>query len=363
MWMPEFPFQKENTGHMTRDEVMACAYKPAPAAHTVDSEEDFHKNVLIQREYYSPQAKANLSADFVPLAGSESEKRALMHRFAEEKLAEEKSAARSHDANAKVEKDISFSPSDVEEQLGAVSGVAYQMDGHRREIIEKLSREIPTLDALVEAVALAEGCETYDGKQGWLATFFGLHDKGLEQLGERVSNLQGDAEALRDDEAMTMSEAEAREGPLPNEYVEYAPVYKAYLKYCRGESKTPYCTIGDLGETGLLAAYAERVRWRKLFDKIGEAVLAARLKVPERRDGVYLDHLKPKIQIGLSEREREDAFKLNHQLQTLRLFDAKKVEIQRELVTRVNLGAGGSPQHEAFGVKHRNMPEDLRQHT
>ena len=336
---------------------MACIYKPYPAAHTVDTEEDFHANVIFQREYYAPQAKENHTSDMVPLASSESEKQSLMNRLAEQKLSEEKSAERNTDQTAKVDKDISFSPSDVEEQLGPVSGVQYHMDEYRREIIEKLSPVLPNLDALVEAASLIEGCDTFEGKQGWLASLFGLHDKGLETLQERISNLQNDAKELESDPAMKMSEEETGEGPLPGEYIEYAPVYKAYLKYCRGESRTPYCAIGDLGETGLLALYRERVRWRKLFDKIGEGVTAAKKKTPEKRDGNYVDYLGP-VEIEFSTTELENAYRLDHQLKTLRLFDAKKVEIQRELVTRVNLGAGGSAQHEHFGnIRGKTPPQ------
>ena len=358
VWMPEFLFNR-NGGHITRDEVKGIITKPLPAAHTVDSEEDYYDNCMLMREYYGPQAKTSPNPDYAPLAHSSSEMRSMMDRLAEQKQQDAKSAERGQDPSAKVEKDIAFSPSDIEEQLGPVSGVQYEMDDYRREIIEKLNAVIAQYDALVESAALAEGCQTEEGRQGWLATFFGVHDEGLEKLGERVTNLQSDAQELSDDAAMTMSEEEAKEGPLPAEYVEYAPVYKAYLQYCRGESKTPYCTMGDLGETGLLAAYHERVRWRKIFDKISEALKAAKRKIPLKRDGNFYDYLDT-VELSFTEAEKPDVHRLNHQLKTLRLFDAKKVEIQRELVTRVNLGAGGSAQHEHFGAKRSNMPESLK---
>ena len=227
------------------------------------------------------------------------------------------------------------------------------MDDRRRGFLEALAGVLPGREALQEACGLIYGCDSYEGKQGWLAMFFGTHDDGLEQLSEKIANLQEDARDLAKDEAMQMNEAEAREGPIPNEYVEYTPVYKSYLQYCRGETRTPYCE-SDLGDTGLLSLYQERLRWRKIFDKLtGNLHMESSTAFDEIQGGCKYSskstakkvavhscaHLK---NLNLTEQEKIDVERLDHQLRTLRLFDAKKVEIQRELVTRVNLGVGGS---------------------
>ncbi|KAH9586446.1 hypothetical protein LSM04_002699 [Trypanosoma melophagium] len=120
---------------------------------------------------------------------------------------------------------------------------------------------------------------------------------------------------------------------LPEEFEEYAPLYKAYLSYAKGESPIASYDISALGSTGLIA---ERRRWRSLMEKI-----------------VREDYHK------MTEIEQMDAIVLNEQLHTVKFFDLKVGDTVREILQLLQreTGEGSSLHRDAPIDVSPNHPE------
>ncbi|EAN92192.1 hypothetical protein TcYC6_0073120 [Trypanosoma cruzi] len=114
---------------------------------------------------------------------------------------------------------------------------------------------------------------------------------------------------------------------LPEEFEEYAPLYKAYLAHAKGESGIASYDVSTLGSTGITA---ERRRWRNLMDKIV-------------REEYHT----------MTETEQMDALILNEQLHTVKFFDLKVGDTVREILQLLQRETGcGSSAHrdEPLGI-------------
>ncbi|RNF25885.1 uncharacterized protein Tco025E_01851 [Trypanosoma conorhini] len=133
----------------------------------------------------------------------------------------------------------------------------------------------------------------------------------------------GDEEAfadLRVDEAGGREPATPSAVELPEEFEEYAPLYKAYLAHARGESGVASYDVSSLGSTGITA---ERRRWRALMDKIVREEYHA-----------------------MTDTEQMDALVLNEQLHTVKFFDLKVGDTVREILQLLQRETGhGSSAH------------------
>ncbi|ORC91752.1 uncharacterized protein TM35_000053480 [Trypanosoma theileri] len=127
----------------------------------------------------------------------------------------------------------------------------------------------------------------------------------------------------KDDETQFLSSSSLEEGTvvkLPEEFEEYAPLYRAYLSYAKGESPIASYDVSTLGSTGVIA---ERRRWRSLMEKI-----------------VREDYHK------MTEMEQMDAIVLNEQLHTVKFFDLKVGDTVREVLQLLQRETGeGSSLH------------------
>ncbi|KAG8346267.1 hypothetical protein ERJ75_000321900 [Trypanosoma vivax] len=101
---------------------------------------------------------------------------------------------------------------------------------------------------------------------------------------------------------------------LPDEFEEYAPLYKAYIAHAMGESRAASYDVSTLGSSGVIA---ERRRWRALMDKI-----------------VREDYHT------MTELEQMDALVLNEQLHTIKFFDLKVGDAIRDILQLLQRESG-----------------------
>ncbi|ESL10773.1 hypothetical protein TRSC58_01488 [Trypanosoma rangeli SC58] len=107
---------------------------------------------------------------------------------------------------------------------------------------------------------------------------------------------------------------------LPDEFEEYAPLYRAYLAHAKGESGVASYDVSSLGSTGITA---ERRRWRALMEKIV-------------REEYHT----------MTGTEQMDALVLNEQLHTVKFFDLKVGDTVREILHLLQRETGhGSSAH------------------
>ncbi|EAN79194.1 hypothetical protein, conserved [Trypanosoma brucei brucei TREU927] len=120
---------------------------------------------------------------------------------------------------------------------------------------------------------------------------------------------------------------------LPEEFEEYAPLYKAYITHAVGKGPVASYDISTLGSTGLTA---ERRRWRTLMEKI-----------------VREDYHT------MTEVEQMDAIVLNEQLHTVKFFDLKIGDAIRDILQLLQreTGVGSSVNRDTPVGISPNNPE------
>jgi hypothetical protein len=329
--------------NMTGAEVAQMVYRPLPLQHTVDYEEDFYDNIMVQREYVPPTDQKNLSFDMAPLAHSKTEMVAARRRLAGIMNTERNGSTVSGDER---NSPIFQTSSDDEAKVGDIAAARYVFDEPRIKYCERFARCIDeqrarrgiaqggaskSFTSIMEACAVVYGCTDDAAKESWFRRFMSLDTNSLEADAEEQLGLEADlrdtadvarwAEGDVDDEGELNSEHHAA---LPSEFTEFAPLYNSYGRYCSGQAPV---YSGDYTAVESKNTSAERLRWRQLLDRLV-------------REDYHL----------LTPRDHGDIAVLNDQLHTVKLFDMRVGESVKEALQLHQRLAGGGVSHQVDGT-------------
>lgn len=342
-WTPNAggPSSSSVPNYLSGNETRQLVYRTLPPKDTVEYEEDFGNNLMIQREYFNPKFRERSTFDEMPLAHSQVELQSGKQRLARMLNSERRGESiASHDTN-RVHLETSV---DANAPLGEIDSHRYLFDTNRMAYCNRFRGHFPELFSLMEACAILHGCVTHDARETYFKSFLGIDNESLEQLAEEQRNLgktiqprsNNEAENSQRSETVSRSSnanseidgafdvvlaslglAKAKAKPsLPQpsppevaidaQFAEFAPLLRSYEAFCRGEVPTPSQDLRFVGSAG---AAAERFRWRRLVDRL----------VAEEYDTI-------------SDLDMMDAAKLNEQLRTIKFVNVRLGETVREVL-------------------------------
>ena len=340
---------------MNRRELDRLFWSPLPLEHTVDAEIDIGHNQLLMRHYVAPEKRKGASFDDTLLAYSHTELSKAQQKIATDVNRALKSQKAAKGSNNVDLEDIP--PGQTTGTGGApATSVRYLFDDNRLQYVNRFTRNVVSkfgleneLHALMEVCAIVYGCDDDDAREAWLSVFRKLDRGSLAETAEKLRGLLADAKEVAaddmlfskkhlvptkrlfplgggrslgpssvdpDDDLLGEQEEEdegtlaiEEDRPVPNEeFAEYAPLYKSYAAYCRGQSPVVDLSLAK-DNVGAFAIAAERNRWRRVIDTL----------VAEEYD-------------KLDEVDIADAINLSNELQTLKLLDLKVGDIVAQTV-------------------------------
>ncbi|KEG10816.1 hypothetical protein DQ04_03261020 [Trypanosoma grayi] len=365
------------TNGVSAQEALQIAYRPMPPSQTVEYEEDFGHNLMIHREFISKRHRDRMSFDMSALAYSEVELRRGRQHLAgvmnRERRGVSVGASAAPADLVQMQTDVDPNTREVVSARYLFNERRMQFcdrfQNFFRERLEREATDAQHLFSLMEACAVIYGCETDAAREAYFHMFLGLDLDTLEAEEEALRSRIAEAKLVQQTLTMESEEPgsdttllqhtntasnkgsdggssnedaiiasvpelslfddpdEAPQGAagssaaprsaiqLPEEFEEYAPLYKAYLAHARGESRIASYDVSTLGSTGVTL---ERRRWRALMEKI-----------------VKEDYHT------MTETEQMDALVLNEQLHTVKFFDLKVGDTVREILQLLQRETGG----------------------
>lgn len=290
-------------------------FRPLPREHTVEYEEDRGSGLVHYRESSPPTAERDLPVKIHGIGRSRSELQDLRKQFAKTR---QRGLSALHGA-----RDSGTAPpfrvsTDDNDPVGATRSARYAFDENRLAFLARFERHFPDpeLRPLGEACAILAGLHSAsDGggaaKQAWLKKFCGLDDRSLAEAQADAATERNATREISD--PVGENESSEHNVTIPNELIDFAPIYASYAAYCRRATAAPSTALSS----SALARASQLSTWRRIVDTI----------VEQRFDAVSSESLA-------------EARQLSARLGTLRLFDAKLGEIVKESVQGLRAGEG-----------------------
>lgn len=305
--------------------------RPLPPERTVDAEDDSGPTMTMQREFYTKRAEQDAIFDIAPIVRSRTELDAARRRLAQKRNVERNNNAKLTKRSNAPEFNVASS-SDA--PVGEIEAARYVMEPERLDYMDRFNRALgEAFPAVAEACAVVYGCEGSAAREAWFNTFCGLDQQALaaasdEALGRKADAEQGISVFEPADEGDALVESKVT---LPDELVDFAPLYKSYAAYCAGDAPVVSDDVAAVGQT---AALGQRVLWRRLMDRcVGEEFGA------------------------LSQADKAQLAALNEQLRTVKLFGARIGEAVKEagqVARQGQLGVGETGRSQEVGPANPN---------